>query len=55
MEKAAELLTEAELTATQTAERLGYQSVQAFGKVFRGIYGMSPTQYLKAQKQEENA
>lgn len=55
MEKAADLLTEADLTATQTAERLGYQSVQAFGKVFRGIYGMSPTQYLKAQKQEAHA
>lgn len=55
MEKAVELLTEAELTATQTAERLGYQSVQAFGKVFRGIYGMSPTQYLRQQRQEENA
>ena len=50
MEKAAELLTESGLTATQTAERLGYQSVQAFSKVFRAINGVSPTAYLKSAR-----
>jgi len=47
MEKAEELMTEAGLTVSQTAERLGYQSVQAFSKAFRNLYGESPTAYLR--------
>lgn len=54
MQKAAELMTGMELTVSQAAERLGYQSVQAFSKAFRGVYGESPTAFLRRHGAVEN-
>ena len=53
MERAVELLIDAHLTPTQTAEHLGYQSVRAFSKVFHNIHNMSPAQYSRLHRQEE--
>lgn len=47
MKKAEELMTDSGLSVSMTAERLGYQSVQAFSKAFRNLYGESPTAYLR--------
>lgn len=55
MEKALILLEEDRLTVAQTAECLGYKSAQAFNKVFRSVYGASPTTYTKDDKNGRNA
>ncbi len=50
IECATQLLHCGGLTISQVASRLGYESVQAFSKSFRRIMGVSPTQYLQAEK-----
>lgn len=44
-EKACEWLRAGQLTVTQIAERLQYQSIHSFSKAFRKQSGMSPTTY----------
>ena len=57
MEKAKELLKE-DWKVYQIAERVGYQSLEYFGKKFRRFVGMAPTEYRKLcqrkKKVEEN-
>ncbi len=47
MERAVFLMRNAGYSPSQAAERLGYQSLQAFSKAFRSVYGCSPTSYLR--------
>ena len=42
MQKARELLSEARLGTAEIAERVGYRSEAAFGKVFKKIVGSGP-------------
>lgn len=44
-EKAVELLKESELSITQIAENLQYQSIHSFSRAFRKNFGISPTEY----------
>jgi len=45
MEKAMEWLQSDEFNITEIADRLGYQTIQAFSKSFKKTIGISPTQY----------
>ena len=45
MQLAGELLTSSSLRVAQIAERVGYSSQAAFGRVFRRSFGLSPTEY----------
>lgn len=44
-EKASEWLRAGQLSVTQIAQRLHYQSIHSFSKAFRNYCGMSPTEY----------
>lgn len=44
-EKAIDWMKESDMTLSQVAEKLGYQSLNAFSKAFRKQYGISPTEY----------
>ena len=41
-------LREGRYNVTQTAEKLGYSSVNAFSRQFRALLGVTPTGYLKS-------
>ena len=45
LEKATELLTDKQLTLTETAMLSGFQSISSFNRVFREEKGMSPSEY----------
>ncbi|MCL5023980.1 MAG: response regulator transcription factor [Nitrospirae bacterium] len=45
--KAAKLLDEPYLTVTEIAFSAGYENVAHFDRVFRAVYGLSPTEYRK--------
>lgn len=44
---AEQLLQENQMTVTEIAETLGYDTIHAFSKTFKKHYGMSPTDYKK--------
>lgn len=44
-EKAVDLLKKSELSITQIAEDMQYQSIHSFSKAFRKNFGISPTEY----------
>lgn len=46
IETAVQLLRYGDLSATQIAGMLGYESVQSFSKSFRRVMGVTPTHYL---------
>ena len=48
LEEARRLLREGRYNVTQTAEKLGYSSVNAFSRQFRALLGVTPTGYLKS-------
>ena len=45
VKKAARLLDDPNLTITEIATFVGYESVSHFGRVFRKVYGVSPTAF----------
>lgn len=47
IEEARRLLREGRLNVTQTAEALGYSSVQAFSRQFKRLMGVTPLNYLR--------
>lgn len=49
-EKAIELLKNSEMSITQIAESLQYQSIHSFSKAFRKSFGISPTEYQALYK-----
>lgn len=51
--KAAEFLTELELTQEETARLVGYADVFSFSRMFKRKYGMPPGQYVTAQKKQK--
>lgn len=52
IEKAMELLKYSDLTVTEVAEKLNYETVQSFSKAFRKNMGFPPSQYLKMERKE---
>ena len=48
LEEARRLLREGRYNVTQTAESLGYSSVNAFSRQFKELLGVTPTGYLKS-------
>lgn len=48
LEEARRLLRDGRYNVTQTAEKLGYSSVNAFSRQFRALLGVTPTGYLKS-------
>ena len=54
IEKAIELLKYSDLTVSQIAERLNYETVQAFSKAFRNSMGFPPSQYVVREKEFAN-
>ncbi len=48
LEEARRLLREGRYNVSQTAEKLGYSSVNAFSRQFRALLGVTPTDYLKS-------
>ncbi len=48
LEEARRLLREGRYNVTQTAEKLGYSSVNAFSRQFRALLDVTPTGYLKS-------
>ena len=50
VKKAARLLDDANLTITEIATFVGYESVAHFGRVFRKVYGVSPTAFRTKQR-----
>lgn len=55
IECAVQLLRYGGLTASQVAEMLHYESIQTFSKSFRRIMGVTPTQYMLADRNGERA
>jgi YesN/AraC family two-component response regulator len=55
VKKAARLLDDPNLTITEIATFVGYDSVAHFGRVFKKVYGVSPREFRKKAKngQEE--
>lgn len=53
IEKAMELLKYSDLTVTQVAEKLHYETVQSFSKAFRKNMGFPPSQYVKMERQND--
>lgn len=51
LNESVKLLRKRELTVTQVAEQVGYADVKAFGRAFRGRYGISATQFRKLDLQ----
>jgi len=47
MEKAQSLLQNEDLTITEIADRLGYQSIAYFSRAFKRSHGISPSEYRK--------
>jgi AraC-like DNA-binding protein len=47
IEKARALLRNEELSVTEIAEQLGFESVSYFSKFFRKYQGSSPSEYIK--------
>jgi AraC-like DNA-binding protein len=45
MDAAMLMLQEGKLKATDIAERLGYSTLYAFSKAFKGYFGSSPKRY----------
>jgi len=49
--KAKELMLYSDLNITQTAERLGFQSIHYFSRLFKRLTGVSPTEYIDRVKE----
>ena len=47
IEESRRLLREGRMNVTQTADQLGYSSVQAFSRQFKRLMGVSPREYLR--------
>jgi AraC-like DNA-binding protein len=52
VEKALELLKYGNISVTQVANRLQYETVQSFSKAFSRIMGYPPSHYVALQRQE---
>jgi YesN/AraC family two-component response regulator len=50
LRKAANLLEDPHLNVTGIATFVGYDNVAHFGRAFRAVYGMSPTEYRRSGK-----
>lgn len=50
MEKARELLAEPELSAQETAYRVGFSDYVHFSKTFKKYHGLTPSEYRKQCK-----
>lgn len=51
LNESVKLLRRGELSVTQIAERVGYADIKAFGRAFRGRYGVSATQFQRIDQQ----
>ena len=45
MNKAAEFLRDTDLPSYTIADKLGYSNINYFGRVFKKVMGMNPTEY----------
>jgi two-component system response regulator YesN len=52
LKKAAKLLDEKDWNITAIASFVGYHNVAHFGRMFRTMYGMSPSEYRRLRKKE---
>lgn len=55
MQKAILLMRKSRLPLYMIAQQVGYPNVNYFGRVFKKIRGQSPRDYLRKQKNEQNA
>jgi Response regulator containing CheY-like receiver domain and AraC-type DNA-binding domain len=55
LEQACSLLRETNLSINEVAERIGYSDYFYFAKVFKKQFGVTPTQFRNAQKENGNA
>lgn len=53
MERAQSMLLERGQSIAQVAAILGYRNTQSFSKAFNNVFNMSPSAFMKQQKQEE--
>jgi YesN/AraC family two-component response regulator len=51
--RAARLLSDANLTITEIATFVGYDSLAHFGRVFRKVYGVSPSEFRRKTENEK--
>lgn len=51
MTKAARLLKSGMFTASEVAEKVGFQDYNSFGRIFRSTYGCAPSQLVKNQNE----
>ena len=56
MEKAKELLREGDLTLNEITQKIGYINTSSFIRRFKGLYGLTPRQYVATypDKQQDN-
>lgn len=54
MEKAAELLTKTDLSISQVAQQVGYESQSKFSAVFKEAFKQTPVEYKNANRRREN-
>lgn len=47
IKEAEKLLAEKKLSISEISEKVGYQNITSFGRVFKSINGISPMQYRK--------
>jgi len=52
IEKAMELLRYSDLSITQIAQKLNYDTVQSFSKAFRKVMGFPPSQYIEREREQ---
>ena len=53
MQKAKELLREGNLTLNEITERIGYINTSSFIRRFKGLYGLTPRQYMASHPTEQ--
>ena len=54
LEKAKELLEKTRLTVKEISDRTGYDTAEAFEKVFKKFEGLTPTEYRRRDKTSVN-
>ena len=52
MDRAAEILRETELGIAETAELTGYENVRHFSRLFRKVWGKTPSEYREGCRRE---
>ncbi len=54
MQRAAELLQEEELSIAEVGHRIGYSNISYFSEIFKKVYGILPSNYIKNKNNPQN-